>query len=394
VDSCRELTYAAHVFRFLIITMLFGALAMTSRAQDAEVASPKPTARDVEAAIASIGGFLTEHMTDRATGAVYVNAINDRPVVAGEARNQDALSEAVGQVMELALLRGDRRMFEQQFALTRDKFQDKPGGFLAWKITLDPFKRADTSATLDDWRVVWACRLAAKRWGLPEVDKFGRLLAAELAAKATGYFIPPPAFNLGDGSPGKGAVLLCYLHLPAMLAFADEIPAIRAFYDHSLEVLDSIPLPPGVVPAKWDPVTRKFSSGVSDEVLALITLRYLQEVRPGAPLVKAGVESRLRFFREHGRLPQAFDTKTGAGVGEPAGAAVYALWARLLVDVGQPEEAGPAIGKMLEFQNGPDAKFTGAIGGYPVFSFDQLEALLALESYRAAVSAGARSGSR
>jgi hypothetical protein len=103
--------------------------------------------------------------------------------VAGEARNQDALSEEVGQVMELALLRGDRRMFERQFAPIRDKFQGKPGGFLAWKITLDPFKRADTSATLDDWRVIWACRPAAKRWGLGEVDKFARALAEELAAE-------------------------------------------------------------------------------------------------------------------------------------------------------------------------------------------------------------------
>ena len=343
-----------------------------------------PTPEECAAAAAEIGGFLEKRMTDPGTGAVFVNAVEDRPAVAGEARNRDALSEAVGQMMELALLRGDREMFGRQLALAREKFQAAPGGFLAWKIALDPLRRASTSATLDDWRVAWACRAAARRWGWPEADELGAGLVKAIARGPERGKIPPPAFNLSDGSPGRGAVPLCYLHLPAMKDFAGDVPGAGEILEESLGVLRGIEAAPGMVPARWDPATGKYSRGMADEVLALITLLHLHAAEPGAARLREAVDVRLRYFRERGRLPQAFDSGTGEGLGEPAGAAVYALWARLLIARGFREEAGEAVRMMLSFQNPPGAGFAGAIGGYPVFSFDQIEALLALESYRVA----------
>ena len=100
------------------------------------------------------------------------------------------------------------------------------------------------------------------------------------------------------------------------------------------------------------------------------------------------MDVRSRYFQRHGMLPQAFDPETGEALAVPAGASVYALWARLLLGAGRREEAGVAIGKLLEFQNGASAGFPGAIGGYPVFSFDQLEALLALDTYLRALTSG------
>ena len=347
-------------------------------------AADPPTPEECAAAAAEIGGFLEKRMTDPATGAVFVNAVEDRPAVAGEARNRDVLSEAVGQMMELALLRGDREMFARQFALAREKFQAEPGGFLAWKIALDPLRRASTSATLDDWRVAWACRAAARRWDWPEADELGVALVKAISRGTERGKIPPPAFNLPDGSPGAGAVPLCYLHLPAMKDFAADVPGAGEMLAQSLAVVRGIASAPGMVPAKWDPAARKYTRGLADEVLALITLLHMQAAEPDAARLREAVDVRLRYFRERGRLPQAFDSETGEVLGEPAGAAVYALWARLLLARGLREEAGGAVRMMLSFQNPPGADFAGAIGGYPVFSFDQIEALLALESYRTA----------
>ena len=347
------------------------------------IAAAPPTPEECAAAISEIGGFLEKRMTDPATGAVFVNAVDDRPSVAGEARNRDALSEAVGQMMELALFRGDREMFGRQLALAREKFQAEPGGFLAWKIALDPLRRASTSATLDDWRVARACRAAAQKWDWPDADEFGVGLVKAIAQATVRGQIPPPAFNLPDGSAGRGAVPLCYLHLPAMKEFAGDVPGASEILAESLGVLRGITSAPGMIPAKWDPATGKYSRGLADEVLALITLLHMQEADPGAARLREAVDVRLRYFRERGKLPQAFDIETGEALGEPAGAAVYALWARLLSARGLREDAGAAVRMMLSFQNAPGADFAGAIGGYPVFSFDQLEALLALESFRA-----------
>lgn len=369
--------------------MLLVPLAWQGRAE-----SPPSGVTPFKTAAAAIAKFLDSRMTDPATGAVFVNAVDDRPAVAGEARNHDALSETAGQLMEWAILRGDRELFERQLHVVKSRFLGESSGFLAWKISLDPARQADTSATLDDWRVAWACRVAARIWSSAEVGAFGKALAERLARGSTGQFIPPPAFNLGDGSPGTGAVLLCYLHLPAMQEFAEDIAECRDLYANSLRVLNGIKSARGMIPAKWDPETREYSAGASDEVLALITLLYWHDREPDNPRVRDAVDVRLRHFREHGSLPQAFDSSTGDALHVPAGASVYALWTRLLLACGHPEDAAAAIRKMLEFQSPPDGEFPGAIGGYPVFVFDQVEALLALEAYFRTTGAGASDRSR
>lgn len=351
------------------------------------------TDHEVQKAIGEIWHFLHTRMTDKATGGIYVNAVDDRPVVAGEARNHEILSEAVGQMMELALLRDDRGMFERQFRLTKDRFLDKESGFLAWKISLDPPSRGDTSATLDDWRVAWASRVAADRWDWPEAAALSRALAKRIAAGSKGMTVPPPAFNLADGSPGSGSVLLCYLHLPAMKQWSREVPGCGRLYENSLNVLRGIEAAPGMVPARWNPETSKYSTGTADEVLALITLLYLQECDPENPRLREAIELRVSHFRKHGHLPQAFEAGSGEALPARAGASVYALWIRLLLASGRPAtEAEGAVRCMLEFQNGADSKFPGAIGEYPVYSFDQLEVLLALEQYRKALKDGGSSG--
>jgi hypothetical protein len=328
-----------------------------------------------------IGKFLTSNLTDASSGAVFVNAARDRPVIAGEARNRDCLSEAAGQMMELALLRNDQVLFEKQFQLVKNRFSGGKSGFLAWKISVDSDWAATTSATLDDWRVVWAAGQAGKKWGFTKVGDFGRELAAAIVHGSGDRVLPPSAFNLSDGSPGDGAVLLCYLHLPAMAAFAGEMPDLRKILTRSQILLESSSGAVGMVPQSWNPKGEVYSSGSSDETLALLALQYLQGFDARSQLVQDAVKFRIDYFTAHGELPQAFDVSDGSPQAGTAGASVYAMFARLLVATGNLPEAGKALRKMLEFQNQESDPYAGAIGGYPVFSFDQLEALLALEDF-------------
>jgi hypothetical protein len=114
---------------------------------------PEPVTRDEAIrAAAEIEAFLSTRMTDP-NGAVTVNAVRDRPVIAGEARNDDILSETVGQMMELALLRSDREAFALQLKVL-NKFIG-PSGLAAWKIS--GTNKAADSATIDDLRIADAC---------------------------------------------------------------------------------------------------------------------------------------------------------------------------------------------------------------------------------------------
>ena len=93
-------------------------------------------------------------------------------------------------------------------------------------------------------------------------------------------------------------------------------------------------------------------------------------------------------FRERGHLPESYDTATAEASAAAGGATVHALFSRLLLAAGRTDEAARALRVALGFQT-RTPPFAGAIGDAPVFSFDQLEVLLALTDFLRAIDRGA-----
>lgn len=338
-------------------------------------APPDPVSRDEAAqALLEIGNFLGTHMT-APSGAVTVNAVRDRPAIAGEARNDDLLSETVGQMMELALLREDRAGFSRQLGVLR-QFAG-PSGLPAWKISAG--EKAADSATIDDLRIADACFLAAHRWPDLGAEEPARRIAAALAA-AAGENLFPPALSLSDGTGRLAVVPLCYLMPGTLARLAREEPRLAPVADEALRLALGDRHRAGLPAQRYDPVNQRWLHGWCDEQLALITLREIQSADPASAEVRAGIDLRLAHFREHGSLPEAFDSLTGEPSGGRGGAAVHANFARLLLADGRTEDAARALRVVLEFQN-RTSPFAGAIGPAPVFSFDQLEVLLALADF-------------
>lgn len=340
-------------------------------------------------ALAALQGFVETSMTE-ASGAIIVNAVTDRVSIAGEARNRDILSETVGQRMEVALLQNDPDAFRRQLDLI-PAFRGKTG-LLAWKILEKPAWKAADSATIDDWRIAAACLEAAKRWNLPGADETARSLALALLKFQTPAGLFPVAIGINIGNSSRDPVPLCYLMPGAILRLSTSIPELAGAARKAFEVATHGRIHPGLPAQRYDPETARWLHGRSDDVLALLTLLEIQRFDPVHPVIKEALTLRLKRLAMSGHLPESWDSATGEPSASPAGAAVYACFLRLLVRDGQLAEAGAALKLMLEFQN-KEGQFQGGIGGAPVYSFDQMEVMLALAEFVAAKDQGIPAGS-
>jgi len=348
------------------------------------LARPEPVTRDEAVrAAAGIEEFLCARMT-ASDGVVTVNAVRDRPVIAGEARNDDRLSETVGQMMELALLRDDREAFARQLAVLPEFLG--PSGLPAWKIS-GSAKAAD-SATIDDLRIADACFLAAQRWPDLGADLPARAITGVLVAAAAEREVFPAALALSDGRGKTAIVPVCYLMPGTLARLARITPGLAPIAAEALRLSLADRRHPGLPARQYDPLTKQWIHGPCDEQLALITLREILSADPDNQDARAGLERRLSDFRERGHLPESYDSATGEASTASGGATVHALFARLLLASGNPEEAARALRVSLDFQT-RTPPFEGAIGGAPVFSFDQLEVLLALADFLRATGGGA-----
>ncbi len=328
-------------------------------------------------ALAALHSFVDVHMTEP-TGAIIVNAVTDRVSIAGEARNRDILSETVGQRMEIALLENDPASFQRQLNLL-DSFRGKTG-LLAWKIHESPVWKAEDSATIDDWRIAAACLEAAKRWSLPGAEDTARKLAVAMAHFQTpeGYF--PVAIGINISNVSGDPVPLCYLMPAAILRVSALVPGLRPAAKKAFETATGGILHAGRPAQRFDPKTGRWLHGKSDEVLALLTLLEIQRYNPREPLIREAIDVRLNHLKEFGHLGESWDSTTGQPSEAPAGAAVYACFIRLLIRDGRLEDADSAMRLMLGFQN-KEGRFQGAIGGAPVYSFDQMEVMLTLAEF-------------
>jgi hypothetical protein len=169
--------------------------------------------------------------------------------------------------------------------------------------------------------------------------------------------------------------------MPGTLArLAREDAGLEAIAANALRLSLADRRQPGLPARQYDPVGKKWIHGPCDEQLVLITLREVQATDPANPDVLEGIQRRLSDFQRRGHLPESYDSATGEASDAPGGATVHALFARLLLAAGHTNEAARALRVSLGFQT-RTPPFAGAIGTAPVFSFDQLEVLLALADF-------------
>lgn len=143
--------------------------------QEEEVIIPPPEPGDP---VEMLEHYITVEMMDE-NGAVRNEFANGRFYV---------LAETTGQMMEYALLIGDRELFDMEVSLLREHFLDNGYGLSYASIWADDYSpRENRSSTRNNMQFVWALYKAEDKWGTGtgEYKRLGEEIAGNMVSYNT-----------------------------------------------------------------------------------------------------------------------------------------------------------------------------------------------------------------
>ncbi|MBZ0272356.1 hypothetical protein K8I61_09985 [bacterium] len=340
------------------------------------------TAGDTEKAERIARRFLeTRFMTDE--GGVFTSSTVRRWLFVRyhnleQMRLSGILSESAGLLMRYAVLAGDRAMFDRQLAFVKRRLTGQFGLYF-WKIGHDGELTADSSASVDDLRIIGACLDAAERFGEPAYRAYALEIAAALREHEVIDDHLRDFVNWRDwGEPSVArSVQLSYLDLPTIARVADLAPAFRPVAESAARLLAGGRLATGLYYEQYDFARARYTGTKSNTINQLY-----------CGLFDRGHEAFADFLAgklaEDGVIYAEYDAASGEATKFYESTSVYALATRFFLAAGREDEAETTLRRMLDFQGrAPLSPMYGAFADDEVYSFDNLEALLTLRAWNA-----------
>lgn len=314
--------------------------------------------------------FVTANMMDEKGGVHNIyNTSREKT------EESDVLSETQGGMLEYAVLRKDRELFDKVFSYITSKMN--VNGLTAWKITNG--KPAYVNSLLDDLRILDALNTANRLWG-----GYGEPIRNYTSSLAR--------FGVKDGryvdfydrkyKQYANRFTLCYGDLKAMSELAVQNENLKEPYENAKKLVlegkisDQFPL----YYSWYNHKTNHYEPDDLNMAEALVTLLHLAEVDllPKESITwlkeemnKEGIKAR---YTVEGKIVDGYHYDSTA---------IYALTAMIAEKIGDKDLQGKALRKMetMRIVNTSYAYY-GAFGmedGTGIIAFDQIMAMLAYE---------------
>jgi hypothetical protein len=329
--------------------------------------------------------FLRARMTD-AQGGVHTNLMPSTAgaVTTGDtAKGHTVLSESVGLLLEYAVRSDNRALFEVERRLLEQRFLTGEY-FVRWVVPpLDvSVPESTVNSSIDDLRLIDALLAGAERFADARAQRLGNQIAKGLLHynEQSGWL-----HDYADVQSEKKSdtVQIRYLNLPVLAKLSAADPACKPVYEKARELLRAARQPSGLYATEWIPSAGAFredgGQAAVDPHMAeqLVAALYAQ----GDKLPTDGMTALLqKALRASHRLPAAVD-RDGQPSSRVESPAVYALAAIYLHRAGEEAMAGECLQRLEEMQVQHDPRYSGGyvdLRSLEAYSFDQLEALLAL----------------
>ncbi|MGB8957145.1 MAG: hypothetical protein WCC10_17370 [Tumebacillaceae bacterium] len=371
-------------FLLIVLAIIAGFLYSAERGQPME--QPKatlpapPTFTNAEEE--HLYRFLALHMTDP-YGGTYTNL---QPSAADEVQGNTAtghavLSESVGLLMEYAVLSNNLALFDLQTHLLQQRFIQKD--FIRWVVPSQGTAPApNVNAALDDLRIIGALLSGANTFHQPHAHQLALQLAQSLRAhnEKQGYLLD---YASADRTTLAPSVQVRYLDLATLAKLQQLDPAYIPIYQHGANLYRQALQPSGLYATAYLPDKQAFQQennrtavtpNMSEQLVAALHAQAADLPTDGMRnLLKRTLTSRGRLF--------ATVTYEGSPATTVESPAVYALAARFLQRAGEDDFAKRCLSRLRDFQVPPPHQYQGGfvdLKSLTAFSFDQLQALLAL----------------
>lgn len=322
--------------------------------------------------------FVSNELIDE-QGGVYTNYI-DNESKGDITKGHDVLSESQGLLLLYYLEKDDKEGFEKTLDYIKENMLLEEN-LLSWRV--EHGKKSNTSATIDDFRVVKALLLANEKWNNFKY----RVLALNISKGIDKNLLDDYIItDFKDQYDKSKTTTLCYLDLFTlkMLANLHYNNTWEKVYDKALKIVndgyigDQLPL----YRKTYYRENMTYDNENIDSLLSMIVI--LNKAEVGQDVSKS-IEWIRTQFKENGKIFTSYGENDGLAKSEIESTSIYALIVQIANKLNDKEIQTMAMNRMNEFQvKNKSSKVYGAYGeetGVGVYSYDNLNALLAYRSY-------------
>lgn len=312
---------------------------------------------------------------------IYTNYLDDEDVK-DWATGHQVLSESEGLIMLYLVQKGDKILFDKHFDIVKDMILDD--GVIMWRMGKEGDILTKSSATIDDLRIIRALIFAKERWN---DDKYKKMLD-DLIYKVKTYEVVGQ--NLVDYYEAESKTMaktinLSYIDLYTMKLLAQKDENWKGIYKSGMAIIKN-----GRVsddgPFFWKCYnydTKEYSSeDITNIIDYLKILLHLSEVGICPDFAIDWLKQQIKV---NDALFNEYYTKSAKPATTLQSSAAYAITCRIAININDEKLYELMKKKLLEFQISETSSFLyGAFGNLEsqeVYSFDNLQALLALQRF-------------
>ena len=287
------------------------------------------------------------------------------------------LSETVGLVMVYAALSGDRKLFDQQMEFSKTKLIGQYGLF-HWKVSYDGELVSNSSAVVDDLRIIQASLLAYEKWKDNSYLDFAKDEADNVGQYEVVDSVLRDFWNWRDyGQPMAATSLqLSYIDTATMKQMIRIDPEWEEILEKTGDVLLNGQLESGLFYEYFDFKDQGYRGEKQNMINQLYCALFAAEIEGDKHPFADWMIAR---FKQDGKLYAQYNSNTGEPTEYFESTAVYALAARYALKIKDKRLCEQLIARMMKFQH--LNRFSKMYGGFfddEVYSFDNLEALISL----------------
>jgi len=293
-------------------------------------------------------------------------------------KGNSILSESEGMMLLYYIDRDRKGEFDEILSYVEDNMILK-SGVVSWRI--EGREASNTSATIDDLRIVKALLLASERWN----DTSYRYLAFKISKGIKKELLDSDLLaDFNDGNEKSIKTTICYLDLPALKILSNLDNEYKPIYKKSLEIMDraylgyNLPL----YAKEYIRGTDSFDDNNVEMLLSSIVI--LNRVETGEDVTRS-IEWIKDKYSKDGGIFSTYDRNTADNLGRIESTSIYSVLFQIAEKLQDEKLYNICKDKLYGYQIMDDKnEIYGAYGDAvtsDVYSFDNLNALLAWRKF-------------
>ncbi|MBW6409031.1 glycosyl hydrolase family 8 [Clostridium weizhouense] len=318
--------------------------------------------------------FVNNNLTD-SNGGIYTNYTNVKS--AGDITKGHAiLSESQGIMLLYSLEKNDKILFDKTLEYIKNNMI-LSNSLISWRV--EGSLKSDTSATIDDLRIVKALLLAEKRWNI----KSYRVMAINISRGIYKELVDNNVIvDFNDRYKMSDVTTLCYLDLETLRMLSDLDSSWKKVLESSVQIINNGYISDEVPFYKKEFNRKQETYDDNQNIDTLLSMIVILNKQENGQDISKSIQWIKNRFKADGFISTSY-SKDGKAISNIESTSIYSFIVQISSRTNDEELAKLAMNKIRAFQisnfNSPVYGGYGMDDGSQVYSYDNLNALM---SYR------------